>query len=198
MANYGEDASAKVDVYSKESAEALKALVADTENLYLRQKDVTELKKVYTDAYAKYDAIATTEQLQKKWEKGASLYNEFIKNYATDLDKYIAYVVGRVEASDYSKVNAAVGTYVTTVTVGDKWNSYADQKGKIAFNAYAIVKEASSASDIATKVAEAKKYVDSVVISDKDLDTKLEAVKALVAAIKSPVTLAQKRRNCCR
>ncbi len=65
-------------------------------------------------------------------------------------------------------------------------------KGKIAFNAYAIVKEASSASDIATKVAEAKKYVDSVVISDKDLDTKLEAVKALVAAIKSPVTLAQK------
>ena len=192
VANYGEDASAKVDVYSKESAEALKALVADTEKSILATKDVTELKKVYTDAYAKYDAIATTEQLQKKWEKGASLYNEFIKNYATDLDKYIAYVVGRVEASDYSKVNAAVGTYVTTVTVGDKWNSYADQKGKIAFNAYAIVKEASSASDIATKVAEAKKYVDSVVISDKDLDTKLEAVKALVAAIKSPVTLAQK------
>ena len=70
VANYGEDASAKVDVYSKESAEALKALVADTEKSILATKDVTELKQVYTDAYAKYDAIATTEQLQKKWEKG--------------------------------------------------------------------------------------------------------------------------------
>ena len=38
VANYGEDASAKVDVYSKESAEALKALVADTEKSILATK----------------------------------------------------------------------------------------------------------------------------------------------------------------
>lgn len=172
----GED-EAKVDVYDDAQADALKALVAETEKAIKEAKTVAEVKAAFVAAHAKYEDIDTTADHLSNWAKSKPIGKEYDKqNYDGQLYEYIQYIDKKVDFTDdyYFASN-------------DKYEIYAE----ILDAARAIMFKAYSKDELAAKFDEAKTMIEKIPTKSEIKNAK-KAVEDLINALPATITLADK------
>ena len=167
-----ETSATTVAVYDEAQADAIKALVKETESAIEAATTVKDVKTIFAAAQTKYEDIITTAKHIESWQTGGKLAAAYAKaGYDTDLNAYAAYAKSAKFADTTKYPNYDV-------------NDIVEAAKSIVFEAYTV-------EEIPTKVAEAKAYIDALKTTD-ELTASKTAVEELIAKISVPATLADK------
>lgn len=164
--------------YDEAQAEELKTIVDKAVEDIMAAATKADIDKIVEAAKKSLDAVVTKAQHSLDWATTGKLGKEFVKTYQSELAGYAAYADSKLGTTGYTQAKAAIASKDTTYTNIPKF-------------AMDIVKEAYTVDEIAGKVAEAKAAIDALK-SDAEIKAAAEAVEALIAQIKVPVTADQK------
>ena len=169
---FEKDITTRDDLYSTAAKAALKALVDETTSAIEAATDIASIEQIFAEANDEYEAIQTVNDHKTAWITGA-------------IGK--AYTDGKYDTELLAHVTSAG---ITTDSFEDYPTEVNTVKKVMTVVVYPIVYEATSADELAAKVAEAKTAVDNMLTADQVADQKKE-VEALINAI-GTVTLDSK------
>lgn len=177
MKNHEVNAANKtVDLYDEAQADALKALVSETEKAIKAAKSVAEVKAIFVAAQAKYEDIATTEDHIADWAKSKPIGKEYDKQgYDDQLSAYYDYVNAKVDFTDDYYLGS------------DKDAA----KAKVLSDARDVMFKAYSKDELAAKFDEAKAMIDKVPTKTEVKNAK-KAVEDAINALPTTVALTDK------
>ncbi len=170
------DKNKDVDLYDKAQADALKALVSETEKAIKAAKSVAEVKAIFVAAQAKYEDITTTEDHIADWAKSKPIGKEYDKQgYDDQLKAYYDFVNAKVDFTDDYYLGS----------------DEAAAKLKVVSDARDVMFKAYSKDELAAKFDEAKALIDKVPTKTEVKNAK-KAVEDAINALPTKVALTDK------
>lgn len=174
--NKAKTAEYTVDLYDEAQADALKALVSETEKAIKAAKSVAEVKAIFVAAQAKYEDITTTKDHIADWAKSKPIGKEYDKQgYDDQLSAYYDYVNAKVDFTDDYYLGS------------DKDAA----KAKVLSDARDVMFKAYSKDELAAKFDEAKAMIDKVPTKTEVKNAK-KAVEDAINALPTTVALTDK------
>ena len=159
-----------VAVYDDAQAEALKALVIETEKAISEAKTTAEVKEIFAAAQVKYEEIKTTSDHNADWADSGKLDKAYTDGkYGDQITTYVNYID--------SKVNLTKNYYVT--------------KADLTKAAKAIMFEAYTKEELPAKFEAAKAMLDSIKTKD-EVKAEKTKVEELIAALPTAPAVTDK------